>query len=78
MSDPLSPQKSPYVEQTEPGTYWWCACGKSGDQPFCDGAHKGTAFTPLQHEVAEAATLAWCGCKHTKTPPFCDGSHRAL
>jgi CDGSH-type Zn-finger protein len=76
MADPLSPQKGPYVEETEPGTYWWCACGKSGDQPVCDGAHKGTAFMPLEHTVTEKATLAWCGCKRTSTPPFCDGSHR--
>lgn len=76
MADPLSPQKGPYVEETEPGTYWWCACGRSSDQPFCDGAHKGAGFMPLEHTVTEKATLAWCGCKRTSTPPFCDGSHR--
>ena len=55
--------------------YYWCACGKSATQPFCDGAHKGTAIEPLAF-TAEKTDKVWlCNCKRTKTPPFCDGSH---
>lgn len=71
-------QKKPYVEDTDPDTYYWCACGRSGDQPFCDGAHRGTGLLPLEHTVEQRETLAWCGCKQTSTPPFCDGSHNRL
>ena len=62
----------------EKGTYYWCACGRSKAQPFCDGSHKGTEFTPLKVEITENKTVAWCQCKHTKTPPFCDGSHHSI
>lgn len=78
MDTPLSPQKSPYVKELEPGTYWWCACGRSKGQPFCDGSHKGTGFNPVKVEVAERRTLALCGCKHTKNRPLCDGTHAGL
>jgi len=56
--------------------YAWCACGRSENQPFCDGSHKGTEFKPLIFEVEEAKTKAMCVCKQTKNAPFCDGSHR--
>jgi CDGSH-type Zn-finger protein len=78
MNEPVIAQKSPFVQKVEPGTYFWCACGRSKSQPFCDGSHKGTGFTPLKTEIAEAKTVAWCGCKHTKSAPFCDGSHAKL
>ncbi|HCZ48639.1 MAG TPA: cytochrome C551 [Gammaproteobacteria bacterium] len=78
MSGAEIAQKGPYVEETDAGEYYWCSCGRSEDQPFCDGGHHGTAFTPLAHTVAQTKTLAWCGCKQTKNPPFCDGSHNAL
>ena len=76
--EPTIAQKSPFVQKVEPGTYFWCACGQSKGQPFCDGSHKGTGFAPLKTEITEAKTVAWCGCKHTKNAPFCDGSHAKL
>lgn len=78
MSEPSIPQKSPYALELEPGKYWWCACGKSAKQPFCDGAHKDTGISPVPFEVEEAKKVWLCGCKHTKTPPFCDGAHSKL
>ncbi len=78
MSEPIVFQKSPLVQKVAPGTYYWCACGRSAGQPFCDGSHGETGFAPLPVEITEAKTVAWCACKHTKTPPFCDGSHAHL
>jgi len=78
MSEPIIYQKSPIVQKAEAGTYWWCACGRSATQPFCDGAHKGTGLSPKQVELTEAKTVAWCACKRTKTAPFCDGTHKQL
>jgi CDGSH-type Zn-finger protein len=78
MSEPHIAQKSPFVQKVEPGTYWWCACGRSAGQPFCDGSHKGTGLGPTQVEITEAKTVAWCGCKHSGTAPFCDGTHSRL
>jgi CDGSH-type Zn-finger protein len=71
-------QKGPYVLELEAGEYWWCACGRSAAQPFCDGSHKGTGFTPVPFKLAEPAKVALCGCKRSGTRPFCDGTHRAL
>ena len=78
MSEPIVCQKSPIVQQVEPGTYWWCSCGRSATQPFCDGAHKGTGLGPVKVEIAEARQVAWCACKHSGNAPFCDGSHSRL
>ena len=80
MADqPACPQKAPVVLDVEPGTYWWCACGLSKTQPFCDGSHKdGGVCGPIEHKVSAKGKLAWCGCKQTKTPPLCDGSHQKL
>ena len=78
MTDPQRPQKSPYVLEVEPGTYAWCSCGKSGKQPFCDGAHAGSEFRPVIEKIEETTTIAWCGCKATGKAPRCDGSHSQL
>lgn len=78
MSEPVSAQNSPIKLELEPGQYWWCACGRSQKQPFCDGSHKGTDFTPLTFKLEEKKTLWLCACKRTKNAPNCDGSHKAL
>jgi CDGSH iron-sulfur domain-containing protein 3 len=78
MNAPQIAQQSPFVQKMGAGTYFWCACGSSKTQPFCDGSHKGTGFTPFKIELKEAKTVAWCGCKHTQGAPFCDGSHAKL
>lgn len=78
MSEPTIVDKKPTVLTLEPGTYYWCSCGLSENQPFCNGAHKGTDFQPLAFEVTEAKPVALCLCKHTGNPPFCDGAHQNL
>jgi len=78
MTEPHVCQKAPFVQKVETGDYWWCACGLSKSQPFCDGTHKGTGLGPVKINIPEAKTVAWCGCKHSSTKPFCDGTHSRL
>ncbi|MBI5802323.1 MAG: CDGSH iron-sulfur domain-containing protein [Verrucomicrobia bacterium] len=78
MSQPNICQRSPLVQKVEPGTYWWCACGLSKTQPFCDGAHKGSEFSPSKVEITEAKQVAWCMCKHSQNGAHCDGSHKRV
>ena len=78
MTKPKIAAPTPYVQPTEAGCYYWCSCGQSQRQPFCDGSHKGSTFTPVKVELAEAKTVAWCGCKHSQNGAFCDGSHSKL
>lgn len=78
MEEPKIAQKSPIAQEMEPGTYYWCACGHSDNQPFCDGSHKGTEFKPMPVEIEEKKTVYWCACKHSENKPFCDGTHAKL
>ncbi len=78
IDQPQVPQKAPYVVEMSPGRYAWCACGRSQNQPYCDGSHRGTGLVPLMQEVTAPGRVAWCGCKHSASKPFCDGSHNKL
>lgn len=79
MTDPHIAQRSPYaVEVTEGKNFAWCACGRSKSQPFCDGSHAGTGFTPVIQKAAKTSTVYLCGCKHSNNKPFCDGTHSSL
>jgi len=79
MSTPHIAAKGPLPVQVEAGKdYWWCSCGQSKRQPFCDGSHKGTEFSPVKFTATETKTAYFCGCKHTGKPVLCDGSHNKL
>ena len=79
MSDPTIAQKGPYPVNVEAGkTYYWCACGQSRQQPFCDGSHKGGAFAPKPFTAEKDGTVYFCGCKHSQNGALCDGSHSKL
>jgi len=76
MSEPIRAADTPYIVSVESGRkYFWCACGKSKKQPFCDGSHSGTDFTPIRFEPTESKKVFFCGCKQSKKQPLCDGSH---
>lgn len=78
MAEPKIAQKGPFVMKINPGKYAWCACGMSSNQPFCDGTHKGTEFSPIRLEITEEKQVAWCGCKRSGNKPFCDGTHNKI
>ena len=79
MSTPEIPKKGPYPVKVEAGkTYYWCSCGKSANQPFCDGAHKGSEFAPKAYKAESDGTIFFCGCKHNSAGVMCDGGHSAL
>ncbi|MGQ0676849.1 MAG: CDGSH iron-sulfur domain-containing protein [Rhodospirillales bacterium] len=79
MATPVVAQKAPFAVQVEAGkSYWWCACGRSRKQPFCDGSHKGSGFEPVPYTAAKSDTAWFCGCKASGAKPMCDGSHKRL
>jgi CDGSH-type Zn-finger protein len=79
MSEPVIAQKGPFPVEVEAGkTYFWCACGKSAKQPFCDGSHKGSGFAPIAYKAETSGEVWFCGCKHSGDKPFCDGTHATL
>ena len=78
MAEPKIAATKPAVLELEPDTYYWCACGQSNTQPWCDGSHKGTEFTPKEVKIEEKKRYAMCQCKRTGNPPFCDGAHSKL
>ena len=79
MSEPVIAARAPIAVEVEAGkTYWWCTCGRSAKQPFCDGSHKGTDFAPMKYEDESTGKQWFCACKHTTKAPLCDGSHKAL
>lgn len=72
-------QKGPIAVDVVAGrSYWWCACGHSKQQPFCDGSHKGTAFTPVEYKADADRKIFFCACKQTERRPTCDGTHNKL
>jgi len=79
MTEPVVAQKEPCeVDVVKGNEYWWCACGRSKSQPFCDGSHKDTGFSPLQYVARRDQTIYFCACKQTRNPPLCDDSHNDL
>lgn len=79
MTETLPVRKEPYETEVTAGKkYWWCACGRSKNQPFCDSSHKGTGFSPVLFVPEESGTVFFCGCKQTGSKPLCDGTHGRL
>ena len=71
--------RAPLPVEVEAGkSYWWCACGRSKSQPFCDGSHSGTVFSPIEWKAEKTQRAFFCTCKRTRTRPLCDGSHTKL
>ncbi|MCP5432111.1 MAG: CDGSH iron-sulfur domain-containing protein [Alphaproteobacteria bacterium] len=79
MAEPVIVQREPMAVEVVAGrAYWWCACGRSKNQPFCDGSHKGTGFEPVSYTPAATRKVYFCACKHTGSKPLCDGTHAKL
>ncbi|MEI8107451.1 MAG: CDGSH iron-sulfur domain-containing protein [Verrucomicrobiota bacterium] len=79
MSEPKIAQKAPIPVKVEAGkTYYWCACGESANQPFCDGKHKGSGFAPVAYQAEKDGTVYFCGCKHSAKGALCDGTHSKI
>ena len=76
---PMVAGKAPMPIEVEAGKdYWWCVCGKSAKQPFCDGSHKGSSFAPMKYTAPETKRAFFCTCKQTASAPLCNGAHKAL
>ena len=78
MEDKIIFDRKPDVRKLAAGDYWWCACGLSKAQPFCDGSHKGTGLAPMKYAVEKAGDYWLCDCKHSSKKPLCDGTHKTL
>lgn len=79
MSEPvIAAYKSEKINLVKGQEYYWCSCGRSKSQPYCDGSHQGTDLTPVKFVAIEDGIKSICMCKYTKTPPFCDGTHKLL
>ncbi len=78
MAKPVRAGDAPIgVDVVEGKSYYWCTCGKSSKQPFCDVSHKGSEFAPLAYKAEQSKKVFFCTCKQTKDHPMCDGSHNA-
>ena len=79
MSDPVIAKKGSFKVEVQAGkSYFWCACGRSSKQPFCDGSHKDTGLNPVKHTAEKDGRLFFCGCKRSGKEPLCDGTHTGL
>jgi CDGSH-type Zn-finger protein len=78
MAEPKIAGRRSIKVRLETGEHWWCACGESRSQPFCDGSHQGTDFSPVRIVADEPMDVSLCACKRTQTPPYCDDTHREL
>ncbi len=79
MTEPIIARRSPAATEVEDGkTYYWCACGRSKNQPFCDGSHKGTGFEPVEFVAPRTEIVFLCCCKKSKHAPMCDGTHNKI